>query len=113
MPYMMNQRCGMFILLKLFKNINILIVPVVLMVLILIFGFCLSYIDCGYFSFYTYGIPIMIFSTLSFSILILSYIINDLAPVGKPYYLMHLKYPSIQLLLSALFEMFWNLPIRI
>ena len=28
-------------------------------------------------------------------------------------YFKHLKYQSIELLLSALFEMFWNLPIRI
>ena len=35
------------------------------------FFFCLSYVGSGYFSFYAKCIPIMIFSTLSFSILIL------------------------------------------
>ena len=40
-------------------------------VTIYIFGFCLSYMDSGYFSFYTNCIPNMIFSNLSFSILIL------------------------------------------
>ena len=47
-------------------------------------------------------------------------ILSDLTPRGaaisqiwQPYYLLHLKYPSIQLFLSALFEMYWNLPIRI
>ena len=68
-----------------------LIVPIILMVLILmilikwpiwIFGFCLSYVGSGYFSFYTNYIPIMTFSTLSFLILILLQI-NDSTPVGK------------------------------
>ena len=87
-----NQQCEMIILLKSLKNINKLIVPIILMVVILmilikwpiwIFGFCLSYVGSGYFSFYTNYIPIMTFSTLSFFILILSQIINDLTPVGK------------------------------
>ena len=40
-------------------------------VTIYIFGFCLSYMGSGYFPFYTNCIPNMIFSTLSFSVLIL------------------------------------------
>ena len=46
--------------------------------------------------------------------------LSDLIPRGatiyqvwRPYYLLHLKYPSIQLFLSALFKRFWNLPIKI
>ena len=46
--------------------------------------------------------------------------LSDLTSLGtaiyhiwQPYYLLHLKYPSIQLFLSALFKRFWNLPIRI
>ena len=84
-----NQQCEMIILLKSLKNINKLIVPIILILMILIkcpiwiFGFCLSYVGSGYFSFYTNYIPIMTFSTLSFFILILSQIINDLTPVGK------------------------------
>ena len=43
-------------------------------------------------------------------------ILSDLSPRGaaiyqiwQPYFLLHLKYSSIQLFLSALFKMFWNL----
>ena len=31
--------------------------------------------------------------------------------IRQPLYLLHLKYPSIHLFLSALFEMFWSVPI--
>ena len=54
------------------------------------------------------------------SLLVFLQRISDLCPrraaiyeIWQLYYLLHLKYRSIELLLSALFEMFWNLPIRI
>ena len=47
-------------------------------------------------------------------------ILSDLSPYGaaiyqiwQPYFLLHLKYPGIQLFLSVLFEIFSNFPIRI
>ena len=63
-----NQRCKMITLLKSLKNINILIVPT-LMILIkwpfYMIGFCLSCMGSGYCPFYTNYICIMIFSTFS------------------------------------------------
>ena len=83
----------MVILLISLENINMLIVPIVLMVLnfnafdkatILNLWRLFIINELWLFSFYTNSIAIIIFSTLSLSLLILSQIINEMTPVGQP-----------------------------